>query len=63
MTNFMNDEALHTNLDKVVNELLDMHQLTPTQRKKVQKLADAGHFYIDQLEDISSQLCNKLEKF
>ena len=63
MTNFMNDEALHTNLDKVVDELLDMHQLSTTQRKKVQKLADAGHFYIDQLEDISSQLCNKLEKF
>ena len=62
MTNFTNDEVLHNNLDKVVDELLDK-PLTPTQRKKVQKLADAGHFYIDQLEDISSQLCNKLEKF
>ena len=61
MTNFTNDEVLHNNLDKVVDELLDK-PLTPTQRKKVLHLSDEGHFYIDKLEDVSSQLCNKLEK-
>jgi alpha/beta superfamily hydrolase len=62
MTNFTNDEVLHNNLDKVVDELLDK-PLTPTQRKKVLHLSDEGHFYIDKLEDVSSQLCNKITKY
>ena len=61
MTNFTNDEVLHNNLDKVVDELLDK-PLTPTQRKKVLHLSDEGHFYIDKLEDVSSALCSKITK-
>lgn len=62
MTNFMNDEVLHANLDAVVDELLDK-PLTPTQRKKVQVLCDKGHYLIDELESVSSELCNKLAKY
>ena len=62
MTNFMNDQILHDNLDRVVDEIM-AHSLSESQRKKVMHLSDEGHFYIDKLEDVSSQLCNKVNKY
>ena len=62
MTNFMNDQILHDNLDRVVDEIM-AHPLSESQRKKVLHLSDEGHFYIDKLEDVSSQLCNKANKY
>lgn len=61
MTNFCNTNVLHENLDKVVDQLLSKPQ-TETQRNKIYVLCNAGHYYLDQLESISSRLCNKLEK-
>lgn len=62
MTNFMNGQILHDNLDRVVDEIM-AHPLSESQRKKVMHLSDEGHFYIDKLEDVSSQLCNKVNKY
>ena len=62
MTNFLNDQILHDNLDRVVDEIMT-HPLSESQRKKVLHLSDEGHFYIDKLEDVSSQLCNKVNKY
>ena len=61
MTNFMNDQILHDNLDRVVDEIM-AHPLSESQRKKVMHLSDKGHYMIDELEDVSSQLCNKINK-
>lgn len=61
MTNFCNTNVLHENLDKVVDQLLSK-PMSDSQQKKIYCLCNAGHYYLDQLESISSQLCNKLEK-
>lgn len=60
--NFCDTNVLHDNLDKVVDQLLS-HPMTETQQKKIYVLCNAGHFYIDRLEEVSSSLCDKLEKY
>ena len=62
MTNFMNDQILHDNLDRVVDEIM-AHPLSESQRKKVMHLSDKGHYMIDELEVVSSSLCNKVNKY
>jgi len=61
MTNFINDQILHDNLDRVVDEIM-AHPLSESQRKKVLHLSDKGHYMIDELEVVSSSLCNKITK-
>ena len=61
MTNFMNDQTLHDNLDRVVDEIM-AHPLSESQRKKVMHLSDKGHYLVDELEVVSSSLCNKVTK-
>ena len=61
MTNFMNDQILHDNLDRVVDEIM-ANPLSESQRKKVMHLSDKGHYMIDELEVVSSSLCNKITK-
>ena len=62
MTNFMNDQILHDNLDRVVDEIM-ANPLSESQRKKVMHLSDKGHYMIDELEVVSSALCNKITKY
>ena len=61
MTNFCNSDVLHDNLDKVVNVLLSK-PMSESQQRKIYCLCNKGHYLIDELESVSSSLCNKLEK-
>ena len=61
MTNFCNSDVLHDNLDKVVNVLLSK-PMSESQQRQYIFLCNKGHYLIDELESVSSSLCNKLEK-
>ena len=59
MKQIMDDRCAREVVDEWV-DTLNKRDMTKTQQKKVQMLADKAYYYIDELDMISSQLSEKV---
>lgn len=57
MITIFNDISAHEKINELENEI-EKKCFTKSMQKKLQYLVDKGHYYVDELEDISSKLQN-----
>ena len=62
MKQIMDDRCAREVVDEWV-DTLNKRDMTKSQQKKVQMLADKAYFYIDELDMISSQLSEKVYNY
>lgn len=60
MITIFNDISAHENIEKMYQSILDKG-VTDTRAKNLQYLTDSAHYYVDELENISSKLQNMIK--